>query len=64
MPSRCDFRVPTRALDHAPPAAGWNVADEIPYWITCLLIAAWGALGLRLILTESQQLHAEVPSDA
>jgi len=35
-------------------AAGWNISSEMPYWIVCLLIAAWAAWGLWLIMTEPQ----------
>ena len=52
------------ALVDARDAAGWHVSSETPYWVVCLLIAAWGAVGLWLILTESHRVHAEVPSDA
>ena len=27
-------------------AAGWNIKDEMPYWIVLPLIALWGAWGL------------------
>ena len=36
-------------------AAGWNVASETPYWIVCLIIAAWGAWGLGIVLRESNR---------
>jgi len=43
------------ALVDARNAAGWNISSEMPYWIVCLLIAAWAALGLWwLIMAESQ----------
>jgi len=43
------------ALVDARNAAGWNISSEMPYWIVCLLIAAWAVLGLWwLIMTESQ----------
>ena len=42
------------ALVDARGAAGWNVSSEMPYWVVCLLIAAWGACGLWLIMTESE----------
>ena len=43
------------ALVDARNAAGWNISSEIPYWIVCLLIAAWAAWGLWwLIMTESR----------
>jgi hypothetical protein len=38
------------ALVDARDAAGWNVANEMPYWIVCLTVAAYGALGLWLLL--------------
>ncbi len=49
-------------LVDAQDAAGWNVPSEMPYWVVYLLIAFWGAWGLRLILRESQQIHAEAIS--
>lgn len=27
-------------------ASGWNLVDEVPYWIVLPLIALWGAFGL------------------
>ena len=38
------------ALVDARDAAGWSVASEMPYWIVCLTIVAYGAIGLVLIL--------------
>jgi hypothetical protein len=38
------------ALVDARDAAGWNLASEGPYWVVCILIAAWGALSLASIL--------------
>jgi hypothetical protein len=38
------------ALVDARGATGWNVASEIPYWIVCLTVAAYGALGLWLVV--------------
>ena len=49
------------ALVDARGASGWNVSNETPYWVVCLLIAAWGAWGLWLIVKEIRQMH---PSDA
>jgi len=45
------------ALVGARDAAGWNLTSEVPYWVVCLLIAAWGAWGLWFITRESQQTH-------
>lgn len=45
------------ALVDARGAAGWNVSSEMPYWVVCLLIAAWGACGLWLIMTEPEQMQ-------
>ena len=42
------------ALVDARDAAGWDVSDEAQYWIVCLLIAAWGAIGLWFLLRESR----------
>ena len=44
------------ALVDARDAAGWNVSSEMPYWIVCLLTAAWGTYGLWLIMRESQPI--------
>ncbi len=30
-------------------AAGWSISSEAPYWLVCLLIAAWGSWGLWLL---------------
>ena len=46
------------ALVEARDAAGWNITNEIPYWIVCLLIAVWGAWGLWQVLREFRQMHA------
>ena len=43
------------ALVHARGAPGWNIADETPYWIVLLLVAAWGVWGLLVITRELQQ---------
>ena len=42
------------ALVDARNAAGWNISGEGPYWVVCLLIAAWGAWGLWILLREAQ----------
>ncbi|MFC1859513.1 hypothetical protein ACFL9U_16010 [Thermodesulfobacteriota bacterium] len=42
------------AMVDARNAAGWNIANEVPYWIVCTLIATWGVWGLFLIMRESQ----------
>ena len=42
------------ALVSARDAAGWNVSNETPYWVVCLLIAAWGVWGLWILLREPQ----------
>ena len=31
-------------------ASGWNISSELPYWVVCLSIAAWGVLGLSVCL--------------
>ena len=46
------------ALVDARDAAGWAISNETPYWIVCLLIAAWGAWGLWLIIKTSRQMNA------
>ncbi len=42
------------ALVRARDAAGWNVSSETPYWVACLVIAAWGAWGLWILLRGPQ----------
>lgn len=51
------------AVVDARDAAGWNLSNEMPYWVVCLLILAWGAWGLWFIMKESQQMHAEATSE-
>ncbi len=43
------------ALVAAREAAGWNVTDELPYWIVLPPIAVWGALGLWAVLGEARR---------
>ena len=43
------------ALVDARDAVGWNISSEMPYWVVCLLIAAWGVCGLWFILREHYQ---------
>lgn len=50
------------ALVDARGAAGWNVDSELPYWVVCITIAAWGVCGLWLIFKESQHGHADTRS--
>lgn len=50
------------ALMDARDAAGWNMSNELPYWVVCLLIASWGAWGLWFIITEPQPCHSEESS--
>jgi hypothetical protein len=38
------------ALVDARNAAGWSISNETPYWIVCLLIIAWGIVGLWLVI--------------
>jgi hypothetical protein len=42
-------------------AAGWHLADETPFWIALPLIAAWGALGLWLLVREAHSAHQVLP---
>ena len=37
-------------------AAGWNLTDEMPFWVVLPLIAAWGAWGLLSLMRGS---HAD-----
>lgn len=37
------------ALVDARDAAGWNIPSELPYWVVCCTIAAWGGIGLWLV---------------
>jgi len=50
------------ALVEARDAAGWKVSNEMPYWVVCLLIAAWGAWGLWFIIRESPQMQSGASS--
>jgi hypothetical protein len=43
------------ALVAARDAAGWSISSEIPYWVVCLPIAAWGAWGLWFVMRESSR---------
>ena len=43
------------AMVDARNASGWSIASEVPYWIVCPLIAAWGIWGLFLIMRDSQR---------
>ena len=43
-------------------AAGWNIANEMPYWIVLPLIATWGAWNLCLMLKETRRWHRDGPS--
>jgi hypothetical protein len=43
------------ALVTARGASGWNVTDELPYWIVLPPIAAWGAWGLWALLGEARR---------
>ena len=52
------------ALVDARNAPGWNIGEESPYWIVCLVIAAWGAWGLWVILSTAQQSHGEATPNA
>lgn len=51
------------ALVAARDAAGWNISNEMPYWVVCLLIAAWGAWGLWFLMSEPHQMHASDASE-
>ncbi len=46
------------ALVDARDAAGWKVSGETPYWVVCLLVAAWGIWGLWLMTRMPRQVHA------
>ncbi len=43
------------ALVDARGAPGWQIASEISYWIVCLLVAAWGTLGLWLLAIQTRR---------
>ena len=49
------------ALVHARGSPGWNIVDELPYWIVLPAIAAWGAWGLVAVAAEPQP---GAPADA
>jgi len=38
------------AVVKARDAAGWNISNEMPYWIVCVAVALWGAWGLSELL--------------
>lgn len=42
------------ALIDARNAQGWEISSEIPYWIVCLLVASWGAVGLWLLMRQQR----------
>ncbi len=42
------------ALVDARDAAGWNLADETPFWLVLTMIAAWGVVGLCVVLKENR----------
>ena len=44
------------AMVDARDSAGWNINSEAPYWVVCALIAAWGALGLSILIREPRPL--------
>jgi len=47
------------ALVDARDSVGWNISSEMPYWVVCLLIAAWGLCGLWFILREHYQNYGK-----
>lgn len=40
-------------------AQGWELASETQYWWMCLLTAAWGALGLCLLMRKPRIINRE-----
>lgn len=40
------------ALVDARDAAGWNIQSELPYWVVCSVIVAWGLVGLLIVLRD------------
>ena len=46
------------ALVDARDATGWIVASEMPYWIVCLSVTAYGLLGLWIVFRESTNLKS------
>ena len=50
------------AVVDARDAFGWTMSNEAPYWVTCLLIAAWGAWGLWFLMKPPGRAHAEAQS--
>jgi len=42
------------ALVDARDANGWNLSNEVPYWVVLTLIAVWGVWGLIAVAIESQ----------
>ena len=49
------------ALVDARGAAGWNV-EEMPYWVVCLTITAWGAWSLWFLVREPRRIGIISPS--
>ena len=43
------------AIVDARDAAGWNLANELPYWFVLLTIVGWGIWGLAAIIKSPQQ---------
>ena len=42
------------AMVTARDAPGWHLASEAPYWVVCVLIAAWGVWALALTVRDDR----------
>ena len=49
------------AMVDARDAAGWNISSEMPYWMVCLTVALWSALGLWRLLRRDTRESASEP---
>lgn len=39
-------------------AAGWNIMNEVPYWVVLPIIAMWGLWGLLALIKETRPYNA------
>lgn len=52
------------ALVDARDASGWDLPNEIPYWIVCTLVVVWGCCGLITSLRSYARTDAEAQIDS
>ena len=59
QPGRCQGRawseIAIVQVVKARTAAGWNIASEMPYWVVCLAVAAWGGWALCELLKRDRK---------